>query len=153
DAIVEYERWRESQEQKFLDQIAAYNEEDCRATLALLGWLHKLRPPEVPWPALPEPRVISEERAEALDARQRLREQLVEGAESGICRWLAGGLLKYPRREARPGWWWYFERCDMTPEELVEAWESIGCLEPAENASPVLKKRSLIHPLKFPPQD
>ena len=77
DAIVDYEHWRESQEEKFLDQIAAYNEEDCRATLALLGWLHKLRPSESPGPQLPEPRAISEEAAEILDARQRLREELV----------------------------------------------------------------------------
>ena len=108
DAIVEYERWRESQEQKFLEQIAAYNEEDCRATLALLDWLHKLRPPELPWPALPEPRAISEEASEILDARQRLREELVTSAEPGDYRWLAGELLEYHRREARPAWWWYF---------------------------------------------
>jgi predicted RecB family nuclease len=82
DAIVEYERWRESQEQKFLDRIAVYNEEDCRATLALLGWLHKLRPSEVPWPALPEPRAISEEAAEILDARQRLRGLLCSWGEA-----------------------------------------------------------------------
>src|SRR5262249_31052787 len=141
-AIVDYEHWRDSQDSKFLKEIGAYNEEDCRATLALLDWLHKLHPSELPWPTRPEPRVISEERAEALDARQRLREQLVEGAESGNYRWLAGELLEYHRREARPGWWWYFERCDMTPEELVEDSESIGCLGPAENASPVLQKHS-----------
>jgi uncharacterized protein len=153
DAIVEYERWRESQEQKFLDRIAAYNEEDCRATLALLGWLHKLRPSEVPWPALPEPRAISEEAAEILDARQRLREELVTTAEAGEYRWLAGELLEYHRREARPAWWWYFERCGMTPEELVEDAESIGCLEAEQNESPIPQKRSLIYALKFPPQD
>ena len=44
EAIVDYEHWRESQDNKFLDQIAAYNEEDCRATLALLDWLHEMRP-------------------------------------------------------------------------------------------------------------
>jgi AAA domain/RNase_H superfamily len=153
EAIVEYEHWRESQDKKFLDQIAAYNEEDCRATLALLDWLHQLRPSELPWPALPQPRVISEEAAETLDARQRLREQLVTSAEAGDYRWLAGELLEYHRREARPAWWWYFERCDMTPEELVEDAESIGCLEVAENAPPVPRKRSLVYTLKFPPQD
>jgi uncharacterized protein len=153
DAIVEYERWREGQEQKYLDEIAAYNEEDCRATRALLDWLHKLRPSELPWPALPEPRAISEEAAEILDARQRLREELVAAAAAGEYRWLAGELLEYHRREARPAWWWYFERCDMTPEELVEDAESIGCLEAAENAPPVPRKRSLIYTLKFPPQD
>jgi uncharacterized protein len=153
DAIVEYERWRESQEQKFLDQIAAYNEEDCRATLALLDWLHRLRPSEIPWPALPEPRAISEEAAEILDARQRLREELVKGREPKDYRWLAGELLEYHRREARPAWWWYFERCGMTPEELVEDAESIGCLESEENTPPIPQKRSLTYTLKFPPQD
>ncbi|HEU4344858.1 MAG TPA: TM0106 family RecB-like putative nuclease, partial [Candidatus Binatia bacterium] len=153
DAIVEYERWRERQDQNSLEQIASYNEEDCRATLALLDWLHKLRPAELLWPALPERRAISEEAAETLDARQRLREQLVTGAEPGDYRWLAGELLEYHRREARPAWWWYFERCGMTPEELVEDTESIGCLEAEENASPIPQKRSLIYTLKFPPQD
>ena len=153
EAIVEYERWRASQEHRFLEQIAAYNEADCRSTLLLLGWLHKLRPSEVPWPALPEPQAISEEAAEILDARQRLREELVTSAEAGEYPWLAGELLEYHRREARPAWWWYFERCGMTPEELVEDAESIGCLEAEESASPIPRKRTLIYTLKFPPQD
>jgi uncharacterized protein len=152
-AIVDYEHWRESQESKFLEQIGAYNEEDCRSTLALLDWLHKLRPSELPWPMLPEPRAISEEAAEILDARQRLRQELTTGVEPGDYRWLAGELLEYHRREARPAWWWYFERCGMSPEELVEDSESIGCLESEENVPPIPQKRSLIHTLKYPPQD
>ena len=129
EAIVDYEHWCESQDNKFLDQIAAYNEEDCRATLALLDWLHEMRPSELSWPELPQPRVISQEASEALDARQRLREQLVQGREPGDYHWLAGELLEYHRREARPAWWWYFERLGMTPDDLVEDSESIGCLE------------------------
>ena len=129
EAIVDYEHWCESQDNKFLDQIAAYNEEDCRATLALLDWLHEMRPPELSWPELPQLRVISQEASEAFDARQRLREQLVQGREPGDYRWLAGELLEYHRREARPAWWWYFERLGMTPDDLVEDSESIGCLE------------------------
>jgi RNase H-like protein/AAA domain-containing protein len=153
EAIVDYEHWRESQDDKFLAQIAAYNEEDCRATLALLDWLHKLRPSELSWPELPEPREVSEEAAEALDARQRLREELLQGAEPGDYRWLAAELLEYHRREARPAWWWYFERCGMTPEELLEDAESIGCFEPMADLPPERRKRSLVHTLTFPPQD
>jgi len=41
----------------------------------------------------------------------------------------------------------------MTPDELLEDAESIGGLEPEENASPIQQKRSLIHTLRFPPQD
>jgi predicted RecB family nuclease len=152
-AIVDYEHWRESQDEKFLGQIAAYNEEDCRATLRLLDWLHELRPSELAWPEPPQPHAVSEEAAEALDQRQRLREELVTSAEPGDYRWLAGELLEYHRREARPAWWWYFERCGMTPEELVEDAESIGCLEADENAPAIPQKRSLIHTLRFPPQD
>jgi predicted RecB family nuclease len=152
-AIVDYEHWCESQDNKFLDQIAAYNEEDCRATLALLVWLHEMRPPELSWPELPQPRVISQEASETFDARQHLREQLVQDREPGDYRWLAGELLEYHRREARPAWWWYFERVGMTPDDLVEDSESIGCLEITDNETPVPRKRSLIHTLKFPPQD
>ena len=152
-AIVDYEHWRESQEQKFLDEIAAYNEEDCWATLSLLDWLHKLRPSELVWPELPQPRAVQEGAAEALDQRQHLREQLVQGREPGDYRWLSGELLEYHRREARPAWWWYFARCGLTPDELVEDSESIGCLESADDESPVTRKKSLIYSLKFPPQD
>ncbi len=39
--------------------------------------------------------------------RDALRQRLVEGEEPGSVRWLAGELLEYHRREARPAWWWY----------------------------------------------
>jgi uncharacterized protein len=72
-----------------LQQIAAYNDEDCRATLALRDWLVDHRPQDARW-------------FEAV--------ALVEGSDPGSARWLAGQFLEYHRREARPGWWWHFER-------------------------------------------
>jgi predicted RecB family nuclease len=152
-AIVDYERWREERDDALLAQIATYNEEDCRATLGLLDWLHQLRPRDLPWPEPPHPDAPSEETAEAIEKRHRLREQLVEGAEPGTPRWLAGELLEYHRREARPAWWQYFERLGMTPEELAEDSESIGCLEPDPKVSPRLWKQSVVRALRFPPQE
>ena len=38
-AVLQYERWMEARDGARLDAIAAYNEEDCRATLALRDWL------------------------------------------------------------------------------------------------------------------
>jgi len=153
DAIVEYERWLETRDAGLLAQIAAYNEEDCRATLGLLEWLRRLRPPGLPWPAPPEPRELRPEAAEAFEARQRLREGLLEGAEPRTPRWLAAELLEYHRREGRPAWWWYFERLGMTPEELVDDTEAIGCLETDPRVPPEPRKRSLVHTFRFPPQD
>ena len=153
DAIVNYERWLETNGPGALDEIAAYNEEDCRATLGLLEWLHECGPADLPWPAPPDPQPLSPETTEALDARQRLREELLAGAEPGTSRWLAGELLEYHRREARPAWWGYFERLGMSPEELVEDSESIGDLEADRGTPPRPVKRSLVHTLRFPPQD
>jgi uncharacterized protein len=153
EAILAYEAWRETRDPEHLAGIAAYNEEDCRATRALLGWLHGVRPPDLPWPTPPEPRVLAEEVARALDLRQRLREALLAGAESGSPRWLAGELLEYHRREARPAWWWYFERQGMTPEELVDDHAAIGLLQADRRRPPVTAGKSLVHTLRFPPQD
>lgn len=152
-AILDYERWLQTRDDELLVGIAAYNEEDCRSTLALLDWLHGLRPADLAWPEPPQPRVVTEEAAEAFEARGRLREQLLEGAEPGTPRWLAAELLEYHRREARPAWWWYFERLGMTPEEFVDDSESIGCLEADPQTAPEPRKKSLVYTLRFPPQD
>ena len=152
-AIVDYELWREGRDGALLAQIGKYNEDDCRATLGLLDWLHRLRPRDLPWPAPRRPRELSEEAAGAIERRQRLRDQLLDGAEPGTPRWLAGELLEYHRREARPAWWWYFEHLGISPEELVEDSESIGGLEPDPNTRPTLSRKSLVHTLRFPPQE
>ena len=152
-AIVDYERWREQRDDALLAPIATYNEEDCRATLGLLDWLHGLRPRDLAWPEPPDPEGPSEEAAVAIEKRHRLREQLVDGAEPGTPRRLAGELLEYHRREARPAWWQYFERLGMTPEELAEDSESIGCLEPHPKVPPRSVKRSMVHAFRFPPQE
>lgn len=153
DAIVNYEQWLEVRDAGKLDEIAVYNEEDCRATLGLLDWLHGLRPGDLPWPEPRPLKSVSDDSAQAEGARQQLRVRLLEGAETGTPRWLAGEILEYHRREARPAWWWYFERRGMSPEELVEDSESIGCLEADPSRSPEPRKKSLVHTLQFPPQD
>ena len=44
DAVVGFEEWLHTGAEERLDEIAAYNEEDCRATLALRDWLLAQRP-------------------------------------------------------------------------------------------------------------
>jgi predicted RecB family nuclease len=152
-AILNYERWLHRRSQVLLDEIAAYNLEDCQATLGLLQWLHQVRPADLPWPELPEPQPISPEAGEALDARQRLRQELVDGAEPGTPRWFAGELLDFHRREARPAWWAYFDRLGKAPEELLEDSEAIAYLTVDRSARSEPQKRSIVHTLRFPVQD
>jgi uncharacterized protein len=169
DAVVGFEAWLESGDGARLEEIAAYNEEDCRATLALRDWLLGQRPPELPWPepvAAPE---LDEEKREAIEAREALRLELLGPAEEGrtgpaptdaaarrppteaVARRLAGELLEYHRREAKPAWWAWFDRMASSPEELVDEMEAIGCLEPAGEPEPL--KRSLVWTLRFPEQE
>jgi uncharacterized protein len=152
-AILHYERWLRRRDPALLDEIAAYNREDCRATLGLLDWLHRIRPPDLPWPEPPETKPLAPEATEALDARQRLRQELLDGVEPGSPRWLAGELLEYHRREARPAWWAYYDRLGKSPEELVDDTEAIAHLAVDRGSPPRPVKRSLVHTLTFPLQD
>ena len=151
-AVLEYERWMESRDGARLEAIAAYNQEDCRATLALRDWLLRQRQPATPWPDAVAPTDVGEDKATADREREALRQALVERATAGSPRWLAGELLEYHRREARPGWWWFFERRDqMSLDDLVDDAESIGKLE-STSAPPIRIKQSLAHRLRFPAQ-
>ena len=148
-AVLAYEEWMTARDDAALASIADYNEDDCRATLALRDWLVAQHPQDLSWLAS---RANPENKeAEDAGARAELRRRLVEGEEPGSPRWLAGELLEYHRREARPVWWWFFERSDhMTADELLDDGESIAGLEPA--GAPVVDRKSLVHPLRFPVQ-
>jgi predicted RecB family nuclease len=147
-AVLAYEQWMETADAAVLDAIAAYNAEDCRATLALRDWLLEQREDGAPWA---EPVAHEDPGDPGATERDALRRALVESAAPGSPRWLAGELLEYHRREARPAWWWFFERRDqMTVEQLVDDAESIGGLTSRGAAVP--DRRSLLHTLAFPPQ-
>jgi uncharacterized protein len=146
DATVAYELWLETRDDALLGGIEAYNEEDCRATLALHEWLLTLRPDELPWREPPEVRVPKEERVEELAERERLAAELHARGED-----LLAYLLDYHRREAKPVWWAFFDRLERTPRELVNDAEAIGELELAEG--PEERAQSLVWTFRFPPQE
>jgi uncharacterized protein len=148
-AVLAYEQWMNKSDEALLRSIAEYNEDDCRATLALRDWLVEHHPADKSWAAV----VPAKEKKPDDDrgARDALRQRLTEGEEPGSVRWLAGELLEYHRREARPAWWWYFARRDlMTDEDLFDDSEAISGLEPTGEV--VSDKHSLIHTLRFPAQ-
>ncbi|MCC6223718.1 MAG: TM0106 family RecB-like putative nuclease [Thermoleophilia bacterium] len=150
EAVVAFERWLETRDGALLAEIEAYNEEDCRATLALRDWLLTVRP-ELPWREPVARKEHAPETEEAIEARELLRLELVSGEEEGSPRRLAGELLGYHRRESKPAWWSWFERMAKSPEELVDEAEAIGCLEVV--AGPEPHKRSQLWTLAYPEQE
>lgn len=149
EAVLAYEQWMRERADALLDGIADYNEDDCRATLALRDWLVDEHADDEHW-LEPPAGEVKEENVEQGE-RAELRRQLTEGEEAGSPRWLAGQLMEYHRREARPGWWWFFERCDhMSDKDLLEDAECIAGLLPI--GPPVADKRSQLYPMTFPVQ-
>ncbi len=154
DAVLAYERWLSTGEEALLAEIAAYNEDDCRATLALRDWLLAQRPAGLEWREPVGPTEVPEERRETIEAREQLRLALVEGEPDESPRRLAGELLEYHRREARPAWWRFFHFCEQSPEELVDDAEAIGLLESVAGVDPEdVGYGSVVHTLTYPEQE
>ncbi len=150
-----------------LEAIERYNEEDCRSTHLLREWLLDRRDEavdrfgeDIPWRAAPEPYTPDPEVAEEI---ARLQSELLTeldpepdadrpGEEQQ--RWLAAQLLDYHRREAKPSWWAYFRRLEMSEEELVDDEDAIGRLEPiGEPEALPPPARSTLYRMRFPSQE
>jgi predicted RecB family nuclease len=170
DSIVQFELWLTEQDPKILEDIRKYNEDDCRSTHALREWLVELRDEfnagraeQIPWrtqhPAPPEPepdvRTELEEtllsgipRPETLAELRALPEEVREG-------WLLGNLLQYHRRENKPAFWEYFDRCRHV-EELAEFdRKAIGGLRRRWDIDPVKVGRAnnLEYVFEYPQQE
>ncbi len=102
DAVVLYETWLQTRDDALLRQIAAYNEEDCRATLAVDEWLRDNLPT-----GEMRPRQEYEKDQKALDrdaafeAREQIAAQLRERFPDDPAARLVGSLLNYYEREDR----------------------------------------------------
>jgi predicted RecB family nuclease len=152
-SIVAYENWLGTHDQAELDQIELYNSEDVHSTRGLRDWLLGLREEltatgaPVEWRPPPQD---AEEAAEEIDPEAAaLRDTLLATGDPGER--LLGELLMYHRREAKPSYWWYFKRLEMTEEELRdEDDESIGGLTPAGAEFKLAQSRGV--PMQFPLQ-
>src|SRR5712692_8329350 len=164
-SIVAYERWIESRTQAILDEIAAYNEQDCRSTWLLRGWLEKRRPEaEVKFGiTIPRPVLQPSEPSAELKEWERDIAKLSSRLTSAMplapprservasARWLLGQQLWWHRREQKSDWWGFYERLKMTEEELIVDSESIGDLRYLREVGTV--KLSILYRYEFPPQD
>ncbi len=176
-SVLEFERWRASADDPaardgaILAEIERYNAEDCRSTYNLRAWLLTLReraerdfgapipyydgkPPEEVKEPGPDPHhdvveALNEAIPPDFDPEER-------GARNDPIwpLWLARQTLDYHRREARPEWWRFHDRCETfrdDPEHLRDDGETIVGLELA--GKPERVARSLVYTFRIPLQE
>jgi predicted RecB family nuclease len=151
ESVVLFEDWLEAEEDALLEGIRAYNEEDCRSTVALHEWLLAQRPLALPWRLPPEEREKSEEAEERDAKRIALHEALLAGGEEGTPHWLLAHLLYYHQREAKSQWWEWFHHLELDEDDLIEDTDTIGGLRLV--GEPVEDGQSLVYTFEFPPQE
>lgn len=158
-SVVHYARWMESDEpgdwqsSPILKEIRDYNKDDCDSTAELARWLRQLAaengiPPSTDASALrsadqSDIKELDERTAARLEIARQLREK-----NDNISRVLAD-LVDFHRREGKPVWWKFFERCSSESEI---PWDDNGCIADVEAiGEPVPEKRSLVQEYRFDP--
>jgi uncharacterized protein len=147
-SVVAYERWRETGEQRILDEIEEYNRIDCISTEELRDWLVGIRPAG-PWP-VPAPDAGPKEAEEDAET-QALRAGL---AASGLPEDRQALLFKlglFHRREVKPAQWAVFDSASKDEDDLIDDLDALAGLEALGPVEPV--KRSFTRSYRFPPQE
>src|SRR5438552_7227674 len=141
-SIVAYEEWLDSRDQQKLDEILAYNADDCLSTAQLRDWLEARRLEGIakygeiprPGPEKTEPsdnlRDIDQRTAAVLDTLLAgVPEDEEDRSQEQQARYLLAHSLNWHRREARSEWWEYYRKGTLTDEQLMADPDSIGGLE------------------------
>jgi predicted RecB family nuclease len=162
-SVVQYEEWLATGEQRLLDELAAYNRDDCVSTFQLRSWVENLRVGAISnagW-KLPRPEPEDGQATEQLAARQAetnaraaaltrdVPADTAERTDEQQARWLVAQLLDWHRREEKPAWWLWFELVGKSPEELVDSPDAIGDLRYVDEIGQT--KRSVIQRYSFDP--
>ncbi len=177
ESIVEFEHWLEPEpdtdRDALLDQIKAYNRDDCVSTFYLREWLEEQRAAlvsELGAEALPRPAVVepeetvdSEEQLEIKELVDRLTEDLPKDLTDGASlddpaqrgRWLLAQLVDWHRREHKAVWWRYFHLKDeLTEDERAEETDVLGRLTFLDaRPDPNPRARSTFYRFRFAEQD
>lgn len=156
-SVVFYEEWRQTGEQRLLDEIHDYNRTDCISTQLLRDWLvEDVRPETIPWPVLGSVSAagpMSNVKAEDDEiAALRSRLQPVGERLGGHVAELLLDLSQFHKREHKPTWWAIFDKLAQESEELLDDLECIQGLEALGPPTKVTAK-SFERTYHFPPQE
>jgi uncharacterized protein len=151
--------------------VAGYNEDDCRSTDVLRGWLEGLRANAIAQgQAVPRPvreseqeHPVPEVQQEALALRERIVAPLSPDATNPSHpdhpRWLLAYLVDWHRREFNAECWEYYRLRDLPEDELLDERKGVAGLQFVEQVDVTINRKtgkptgSVVHRYSYPPQD
>ncbi len=167
DSIVQFERWLLDKTPSILTDIENYNRDDCRSTYLLREWLLKLRPEGLEFRAVKEPdapchleyiptckKCQTRQKEEREEKRRSDLERTLLAREDAAAQQLAH-IVAYHRREDKPVWWAYFDRCENVDRLFEFDKEAIARLSLRDDVEPYKLKsgdRNLVYTYAFPDQ-
>ena len=141
--------------------VASYNEDDCRATLALRDWLEGRREElaERLGEDLPRPAFVAGAHSAQDPEVTRIRAALLAGLPAELsartgeqqAKALLADLIDWHRREAKPAWWRYFYLRTLSAAELTDEPDALGGLAGGDIVEHV--RKSVVRRFSFPPQE
>ena len=143
-----YIQWIENKNQKLLDEIEEYNKQDCISTFKLRNWLLKIKPADTKWfvPEKDQMELRSFEQ-NLLDYQKRFNASKL--SDNPTIK-LLSDVIGFYNREQKPQWRQFFDRKDLSNEELIDDRECIGNMK---LASQFQDKRSFVYKYIFPEQE
>ena len=143
-----YIQWIETKKQNLLDEIEEYNKQDCVSTFKLRNWLLKIKPADTKW-FVPEKEQMELRPFEEnlLDYQKRFNASKL--SDNSIVK-LLSDVIGFYNREQKPQWRQFFDRKDLSDEELIDDRECIGNMK---LVSQVQDKRSFCYKYLFPEQE
>lgn len=146
-SVVAYEEWRETREQRILNDIEDYNRIDCISTERLRDWLVGIRP-DGPWPVFEQD--ARDQEVEEDEATTALRQALADSGLPAARQDMLFNLAQFHTREAKPAWWAIFDSLGKEDEDLIDDLDALGGLGAKGKPFPI--KRSTAQRYNFPPQ-
>ena len=174
DSIVQFERWLLDRTPAILTDIENYNRDDVRSTYLLREWLlerrteaiaktgaaiefRPVKEPDAPCHLefIPTCKKCQARQKEEREEKRRGNLERALAARDDASSQLLAHLVAYHRREDKPVWWAYFDRCENVDRLFEFDKEALARLTLRDDIAPYKLKsteRNLVHTYSFPDQ-
>ena len=149
-----YIEWTKNKKSKLLDEIEFYNQQDCKSTYELRQWLIQIKPKDTKW----FENEIDGEIDEIKPHEELMIENINKINSSNIknknLKQIISDVIGFYTREDKPSWREFFDRKDLSNEELMEDREVIANMKLLSyNRDPSPRRRSTIYKYIYPDQE